>query len=94
MPPRTDRPNVEYVYYEGFQDAPVRMVIMEIREELKIRNLTYNYIAEKSGIGKTNIYMYLSGKLNPKIDTLMKIADALDMNLIVCLGEKPQEEQK
>ena len=92
MPPRTNRPNVAYLYHDGIQPEPVKMVIMEIREELKMRKLTYSYIAEKSGIKNTSICMYLSGKLNPKIDTLMKMADALDMKLIVCLGEKPQEE--
>lgn len=88
MPPRTNRPNVDYLYYDGLQAGPVKMVIMEIREELKMRQLTYDYLGQRSGIGKTNIYMYLSGRRTPKIDTMIKMADALDMNLIVCLGDR------
>lgn len=50
-----------------------------IRDTRKMRGLTQREVGEKCGIAESTIRQYELGKLNPKIETLKRIADALDV---------------
>ena len=51
--------------------------IRRVRQE---RNLTQKELGERTGIAEPTIRRYELGKLNPKYETLEKIANALDCN--------------
>lgn len=60
-----------------------------IRTARKMRGLTQKALGEISGIAEPTIRRYELGKLNPKYQTLQKIASALDVNvgLFIDLGD-------
>ncbi len=51
-----------------------------LREALKARNMLPIELSRKSGIGKSAISQYLSGKVTPKQDKIYKLAQALKVN--------------
>jgi hypothetical protein len=61
--------------------------IRKIRIE---KGMTQKEIAEKCGINDANIRKYESGRQNPKIDTIEKIAKALDVEVSELLFEKSE----
>lgn len=52
-----------------------------LREILKERGVTVGQFAEQSGISQSNLSNYMGGKISPTLDTLTKIADALDVDI-------------
>lgn len=58
---------------------------MEIKEKLrnarKAANLTQKQLADKLGMDKRNYQKYESGVCVPKLDKLLKIADACKVSL-------------
>ena len=52
----------------------------KIAEERKYSGMTQKELGEKTGIDPSTIRKYESGRLNPKIGTLRKIADALGVS--------------
>ena len=52
-----------------------------IRKYRKEKGLTQKQLGELCGIADSNIRKYESGKQNPKIETLQKIADALNIDI-------------
>ncbi|MBQ8459048.1 helix-turn-helix transcriptional regulator [bacterium] len=52
-----------------------------IRELRKARKLTQEELAEKIGIGTPNISYFETGKFSPAIETLQKIAQALNVEI-------------
>ena len=65
----------------------------KIREIRKARGLTQKELGEKAGIAEPTIRRYELGKLNPKIETVKKIADALgvDMNCLLYTSPSPRD---
>lgn len=59
----------------------------KIREIRKARGLTQKELGEKAGIAEPTIRRYELGKLNPKIETVKKIADALGVDMNALYGE-------
>ena len=57
-----------------------------IRNARKARNLTQKQLGELSGIAEPTIRRYELGKLNPKIETLQKIANALEISIYELKG--------
>jgi transcriptional regulator with XRE-family HTH domain len=55
-----------------------------IKKFAKIRGLSLQQVAEKSGLSKNMLYQYKN--MNPKVETLNKIAKALDVNTEDLLG--------
>lgn len=53
-----------------------------IRKYRTEKGLTQKKLGELCGIADSNIRKYESGNQNPKIETLQKIADALDIDMI------------
>ena len=62
-----------------------------IRKYRKKRGLTQKQLGDLCGIADSNIRKYESGKQNPKIETLEKIADALDVHPLVLLDRITDE---
>lgn len=58
-----------------------------IRAARKDRKLTQKQLGELCGIAEPTIRRYELGKLNPKYETLQRIADALDIHIYALLGE-------
>ena len=52
-----------------------------IRELRKAKNLTQEDLAEKVGIGTPNISYFETGKFSPAVETLQKIAEALEVEI-------------
>lgn len=52
-----------------------------IKEYRKMRGMTQAELAKKTGISLSNISKYESGNRHPKTDYLLKIADALNVNI-------------
>ncbi len=52
-----------------------------IRKYRKEKGLTQKQLGELCGIADSNIRKYENGKQNPKIETLQKIADALNIDI-------------
>lgn len=54
---------------------------LRLREILKERKITIAQFAELSGISQSNLSNYMMGKVSPTLETLNKIADALNIEL-------------
>ncbi|QMU63497.1 MAG: helix-turn-helix domain-containing protein [Flavobacteriaceae bacterium] len=56
--------------------------IKQLREEKEIDQKSFAF---DCGIGRTQLYMIENGKTNPRLFTLMKIADGLEISVSVLL---------
>ena len=54
----------------------------------KSKNMTQDELSQRTGIRRPNISRFESGKYNPTLEMLVRIAAALDMDLDVNLTEK------
>ena len=65
-----------------------------LKEALKARNMLPIELSRKSGIGKSAISQYLSGKVTPKQDKIYKLAHALKVNEPWLMGyDEPMDVQ-
>ena len=62
-----------------------------IREFRKANNLTQEQLAEKVGIGTNNISYFETGRFTPTLETMEKIAKALNKELYEFYIFKPQK---
>lgn len=70
-------------------------IYSRIQNAMDIRNMKAVDICEKTGIPKSSMSMYLSGKVEPKSDRLYKIAKCLDVAESWLLGyDVPMERTK
>lgn len=51
-----------------------------IKEVMKEKGMTSASLAEKVGIHKTSVSLIINGKMNPTLDTIEKMADALGVH--------------
>lgn len=65
-----------------------------MKEAMKIRNIKQIELSEKTGIGKSAISQYLSGKYQPKQKSIYLIAKALNVNESWLLGFDVPMERK
>ena len=64
-----------------------------LREALTARNMLPIELSRTSGIGKSAISQYLSGKVTPKQDKIYKLAQALKVNESWLMGyDEPMEQ--
>lgn len=67
---------------------------LTLRKLIDDRGLKYVFVAKKIGRSKASVSSYMSGYRIPKIDTMQKLADVLNVDIKVvldCFYEKPQE---
>lgn len=71
-------------------------VANNIRKYRTMKNMTQKELGDLSGIKAPNIGKYERGYQNPKIETLKKIANALDIPVTVLMSweEHPEEKMK
>ncbi len=77
---------VWYTYIKGGERMS-QTIGEKIREIRKARGLTQKELGEKAGIAEPTIRRYELGKLNPKIETVKKIADALGVDAAYLYSE-------
>jgi len=58
-----------------------------IRSARKAKNMTQAQLAQAAGIAVNSVRLYEAGKLSPKIETLQKIATALNVSVYVLTGQ-------
>ena len=63
-------------------------MVFRLREILKDKNMTIGQLSEISGISQSNLSNYMSGKISPTLDTLNKLASALDIELVDLFRKK------
>lgn len=61
-----------------------------IRQNRLNKKMTQKELGEKAGIAEPTIRRYELGKLNPKFETLQKIAGALDISIAQLLSTEQQ----
>lgn len=60
-----------------------KSLIDEIRRHAAERGITQSEIADRTGLRQSNVSRVFAGKYPPTLDTLIKIAKALDLSVIV-----------
>lgn len=60
---------------------PRHEVVRQLRQARKEQHMTQEILAERIGTRKSNISRFESGKYNPSLDFLVKVADALGKQL-------------
>ncbi|MCC0707020.1 MULTISPECIES: helix-turn-helix domain-containing protein [unclassified Clostridioides] len=64
----------------------MNIVSKRIKNGLELRNMTQSDLVKKSGIPKSALSSYISGKYKPKQDNIYKIAKALNVNEAWLMG--------
>ena len=64
-------------YLAGHQLAPRYEVVRQLKDARKAQDITQEVLAERVGTKKSNISRLESGKYNPSLDFLIKVADSL-----------------
>lgn len=77
----------EHILIERQKSVRKNIAIQYMRARKK-QNLTQEGLADRLHVKRPNISRFESGEYNPTIDTLVKMADCLGMNLIIELKEE------
>ncbi len=76
------------ILIEGLQKETRAQVIGNYVKCRKDKKLTQDNLAQLSGISRPNITRFESGKYNPSLEMMVRIAAAMDMELQVSLVRK------
>ena len=75
--------NIEYI-----QNNVRKSLVREYTYLRKLKGLTQAEVAERAGISRTNISGFESGEYNPTLEMLVKLATAMDLDILVTLKPK------
>lgn len=64
-----------------FRESVVSNVISLLREEREKQGLSMNVVAQRSGLSHSIVSLVERDLRNPTLDTLLRIAEALDIDL-------------
>ena len=86
---------MDYIYDDNGQPILIDLLQKDTREKViayfvqcrKEKKMTQADIARRTGIPRTNITRFESGRYNPSLEMLVKIAAALDMKLELVLKQ-------
>lgn len=67
----------EKKYLAGQQLTPRYEVVQQLKDARKAQDMTQEVLAERVGTKKSNISRFESGKYNPSLDFLIKVAGSL-----------------
>lgn len=81
----------EEILIEGLQKETRSQVIGSYVKCRKDKKLTQDNLARLSGISRPNITRFESGKYNPSLEMMVRIAAAMDMELQVSLVKKKRK---
>lgn len=62
------------------------MDIAVLKQIRRIKKVKIQDLAKKTGLNVRTISLIENGKANPRIDTLEKIAEALDCKIVIAIG--------
>ena len=91
-----EKKTTDYVAKCGKHSVLVETEQKQVREEVigrykacrKAKKMTQSELAQITGISQPNITRFESGRFNPSLDMMVRIATALDMKLDIQLTEK------
>ena len=63
------------------QLSPRYEVVEQLKRARKEQNLTQEMLAERAGTKKSNISRFESGKYNPSLDFLIRVAECLNKSI-------------
>lgn len=69
-------------------ETPKQNIARQLREVRKAEGMTQQHLAELVGTKKSNISRFESGKYNPSVEFLMKLADGLGKEIQIVVGDK------
>ncbi len=64
------------------------MLLEEIRQVRKRQGLSQEQLAQSSGLSRSSIINFETGKRNPRVKDLIKIANALNVPVVDLISEK------
>ncbi|RHO82095.1 XRE family transcriptional regulator [Ruminococcus sp. AF41-9] len=73
---------------EYIQNNVRKSLVREYTYLRKLKGLTQAEVAERAGISRTNISRFESGEYNPTLEMLVKLATAMDLDILVTLKPK------
>ena len=73
---------------EDIQNNVRKSLVREYTYLRKLKGLTQAEVAERAGISRTNISRFESGEYNPTLEMLVKLATAMDLDILVTLKPK------
>ena len=90
------RNSMDYIYSEGDQKIIIEVEQRDTRHSIieqyvqcrKMQGITQAELAKRAGVPRTNITRFESGKYNPSLELLVRIAAALGMSLQMQLVAK------
>lgn len=94
--------DMDYIYTDGNEqilietvqrDAKVSVVEQYVKYR-KAKKMTQEELARRSGVSRPNIARFESGKYNPSLEMMVRVAAALDMRLKISLEEKEEAGKK
>ena len=78
--------NIEYI-----QNNVRKSLVREYIYLRKLKGLTQAEVAERAGISRTNVSRFESGGYNPTLEMLVKLATAMDLEILVTLRTKKND---
>lgn len=90
---------MDYVYMNGDEPILIEAVQKEAKASIveqyvrhrKEKKLTQEEVARRSGVSRPNIARFESGRYNPSLEMMVRMAAALDMRVRISLEEKEEE---
>ncbi len=80
--------NGEKILIEQEQTRAKEEVIEQFIRYRKSKKMTQEDLAKKVGVPRTNITRFESGRYNPSLEMMVKVATALGMKLSITLEEQ------
>ncbi len=80
--------NGEKILIEHEQSRAKEKVIEQFIKCRKSKKMTQEDLAKKVGVPRTNITRFESGRYNPSLEMMVKVATALGMKLSITLEEQ------
>ena len=78
----------EKKHLAGQQLTPRYEVVQQLKDARKAQDMTQEVLAERVGTKKSNISRFESGKYNPSLDFLIKVAGSLGKQILMSLVKK------
>ena len=66
-------------------------IIQSIKSYRKSNHITQQELAERAGLAQPNVTRFESCKYNPTLDFIVRIANALDLDVEITLKEKTEK---
>ena len=81
----------EPILIEAVQKEAKASIVEQYVRHRKEKKLTQEEVARRSGVSRPNIARFESGRYNPSLEMMVRMAAALDMRVRISLEEKEEE---